>query len=250
MLTSISRLNGSAVSAVDGPIGHVKEAYFDDHSWAVRYLVVDTGDWLAGRDVLVSPQSVGQPVGGEKNIEVTLTRAQVEASPNIDTHQPISRRHEREHLAYYAFPEYWGNDGVPLPPPPLPTRVETLAEVERRDAKVAAEDVHLRGSAEVTGYDIQASDDSIGHVDDFIVDDANWAVRYLVVDTRNWWPGGKKVLLATRWIDRIDWADRTVFTTLTREQVRNSPEVDPRQPIIRADEQRLHDAYGRETYWD
>ena len=108
----------------------------------------------------------------------------------------------------------------------------------------------MRSSAHVTGYDIQATDDSIGHVKDFIFDEASWAVRYLVVDTRNWWPGGRKVLLATRWIDRIDWAEQTVYTTLTRAQVKGSPEYEEAAIIDRDYEQRLHEAYGREAYWD
>ncbi|MBC7483793.1 MAG: PRC-barrel domain-containing protein [Rhizobacter sp.] len=256
MLNSISHLDGSTLSATDGEIGHVKEAYFDDVVWAVRYLVVDTGTWLSGREVLISPYSVVQPVGNGKSIAVRLTRQQVENSPVTDTHQPVSRRHERETLSYYAYPEYWGGADLwamgplPLLPPLLPVTVESQAEAARREEAVPAEDVHLRSSANITGYDIQATDDSIGHVKDFIFDDESWAVRYLVVDTRNWWPGGKKVLLATRWIDRIDWADKTVHTTLTREQVKNSPEYDEAAVVDRVYEQRLHDAYGREGYWD
>jgi hypothetical protein len=252
MLTTLSQIDGSAITAVDGSIGHLKEVYFDDQTWTVRYLVIDTSSWVDGRDVLISPYAVKQPLGGDEGIDVRLTREQVKASPDIDTHQPISRRHEREHLAYYAFPEYWGGDGLwgTGPFPVLPTTVETPEEIALRDADLAPEDVHLRSSQEVTGYDIQATDDNIGHVKDFVVDDASWAIRYLVVDTRNWWPGGKKVLIATRWIDRIDWADRTVFTRLTREQIKNSPEVDEGGVIDRAFEERLHESYGRDGYWE
>jgi uncharacterized protein YrrD len=256
MLNSVSHLAGSTVTATDGEIGHVKEAYFDDVAWAIRYLVVDTGTWLSGREVLISPYSVKQPLGSARNADVFLTREQVRNSPVTDTHQPVSRRHERETLGYYAYPEYWGGGDLwamsplPLLPPPLPVSVESQAELTRKEDEVPAEDVHLRSSAHVTGYDIQASDASIGHVKDFIFDDESWAVRYLVVDTRNWWPGGKKVLLATRWIDHIDWAEKTVYNTLTREQVRNSPEYDEAVGIDRDYEMRLHDAYGREAYWD
>jgi uncharacterized protein YrrD len=256
MLNSISHLDGSTVTATDGTIGHVREAYFDDVAWAIRYLVIDTGTWLSGREVLISPYAVKPPLGSARNIDVALTRQQVQDSPVTDTHQPVSRRHEREQLGYYAYPEYWaGGDlwamnTLPMLPPPLPNGVESEAERVRRDADVLPEDVHLRSSANVTGYDIQATDDSIGHVTDFLFDDASWAIRYLVVDTRNWWPGGKKVLLATRWIDRIDWADKTVYTSLTREQVKNSPEYDEAATLGREDEKRLHDAYGREGYWD
>ena len=167
----------------------------------------------------------------------------------------MSRRHERELLLYHDYPTYWEGGALwamtalPLLPLPLPSRVETQAEAAIRDEVVPEEDVHLCSCHIVTGYDIQATDASIGHVQDFIFDDESWAIRYLVVDTRNWWPGGKKVLLSTRWIDRTDWADRTVFTSLTRKQVREGPAYREGEPLVRADEQALHDAYDRTGYW-
>jgi uncharacterized protein YrrD len=256
MMKSVSQLNGSTITATDGEIGHVKEVYFDDQAWAIRYLVVDTGSWLSGREVLISPYAVTQPLDAVKNVNVALTRQQVENSPNIDTHQPISRRHEREYLDYYAYPAYWGGDALwamsamPLIPPTMQTPLETQAERARIDEDVPPEDAHLRSSANVSGYDIQATDDSIGHVQDFVFDDESWAIRYLVIDTRNWWPGGRKVLVGTHWIDRIDWADKTVFVKLTREQIKNSPQYEEGAPIDRAYEERLHDAYDRKGYWD
>ena len=258
MLNVLSQLTHSKIAATDGDIGHLTDAYFDDDAWVIRYLVVDTGDWMPGREVLISPYAVTQPLGRGKHIVTTLTRQQVGDSPAIDTHRPVSRQHERHYTDYYAYPAYWEGGGLwalgGLPllpmPTPLPTRLETEAECAARDAEVAVEDSHLRSSGAVTGHDIQASDDSIGHVEDFIFDDENWAIRYLVVDTRNWWPGGKRVLLATHWIDRIDWADKTVFTSLTREQVQNSPTYQEGTLISRDDEAQLHRAHGRQGYWE
>jgi uncharacterized protein YrrD len=256
MLNSVLHINGSKIMAQDGDIGHVTEAYFDDENWTIRYLVIDTGTWLSGREVLISPYAVVQPVGSGKQIAVALTQQQVSDSPTIETHLPVSRRHEREMSRYYAFPAYWEGgelwaiSALPLVPAPLPTTVETEAAAAAREADVPAEDVHLRSSANVTGYDLQATDDSIGHVSDFIFDDESWAIRYLVVDTRNWWPGGKKVLVATQWIERIDWADMTVFTTLTRDEVKASPTYDESAIISRDYEERLHASYSRADYWD
>ena len=256
MMNSISHLNGSSIVATDAEIGHIKEAYFDDRLWVLRYLVVDTGDWLSGREVLISPYAVTQPLGSGKIVDVSLTRAQVKASPDIDTHKPVSRRQEQELLRHYAYPVYWEGDGLwamgalpMLPLPPMETGLAAAAEARHRERDVPAEDVHLRSSAAVTGYDIQASDGSIGHVKDFILDDESWAIRYLLVDTRNWWPGGKKVLLATHWIERIDWAESTVHVKLTREQIRDSPPYQEDSPIDREYEKRLHAAYSREGYW-
>ena len=262
MMNSIGHLIGSTITASDGEIGRMKQAFFDDQTWTVRYLVVDTGSWLSEREVLISPYSVRQPLGAEKNIAVALTRRQVENSPDIDTHQPVSRRREREYLNYYSYPEYWEGGGLwamgamPFVPPVSSVAMiaaDTDAAAAERIAKesdVPLEDVHLRSTASVTGHDIRATDDSIGHVHDFVFDDESWAIRYLVVDTHNWWPGGKKVLLGTQWIERISWSDKMVYTKLNRAQVKNSPEYVAADPITRDYEKRLHDAFDRRGYWD
>jgi len=256
MFESLQQRKGSAVMASDGEIGVLKQAYFDDQAWVIRYLVVDTGGWLSGREVLISPYSVCQPLLSGQPIAVRLSRQQVEHSPPVDSHLPVSRQHERDYLGYYALPSYWegtalwGMEALPMWPPALPQRLETEAEADLRGRLLPPQDAHLRSSDEVTGYDIHASDDSIGHVQDYIFDTASWAIRYLVVDTRNWWPGGRKVLLSVRWIDRIDWAGREVFTSLSREQVRQSPVYTDASQLLREDERRLHEVHARAGYWD
>jgi len=249
MLNSITHLNGATITSTDGDIGHVKEAYFDDHAWAIRYLVVDSGTWLSERNVLISPYSILQPVDSGNRIAVALTREQVKHSPDIDTHQPVSRRREREYASYFAYPEYWGGDGL-WAMGALPLLSGAIPASLGHDDDVLAQDVHLRSSEKVTGYDIQASDGSIGHVKDFVFDDESFAIRYLLVDTHNWWPGGNKVLVATHWIERIDWDEKKVYVNLTREQIKNSPAYEEAQPLDRAYEKRLHAAYDRQGYWD
>jgi len=256
MMKSVSHLNGATIQASDGDIGKVTEVYFDDERWVIRYLVVDTGSWLAERKVLISPYSVLHPVNSDGPIRLALNRKQVENSPDIDTHQPISRRHEREVLGYYSYPDYWaGSDlwgvgGLPfLPLMPVAPAVPPVPAPGLR-LHLPAEDMHLRSSAEVKGYDIQATDDSIGHVSDFIFDEASWALRYLVVDTRNWWPGGRKVLISPQWIKSISWSDRCVSVQMTREGVKASPEFDESLVLDRDYEQRLYASYGKAGYWD
>ncbi|MBS0445395.1 MAG: PRC-barrel domain-containing protein [Proteobacteria bacterium] len=257
MLRSISELKGATIQPLGEAIGTVEEAYFDDEAWTVRYLVVETGSWLSGREVLISPYSVRQPLerlaADPKIIEVALTRDQVQNSPPVDTHKPISRQQEQEFLGYYGYPDYWGHGDLwamgafpLLPQPALPDAPGYAAPIRK---EVPPADEHLRSTKDVSGYDIQASDGSIGHVKDYIFDDESWAIRYLVVDTRNWWPGGRKVLLATRWIDRIDWAESNVFTTLTRDEVKASPEYDETVAVQRDYEAKLHAAYNRDVYW-
>ncbi|MCY7304684.1 MAG: PRC-barrel domain containing protein [Rhodoferax sp.] len=256
MLTSLTHITDSTVTASDGPIGKVTAAFFDDQSWAVRYLVVDTGTWLDGREVLISPYAVRQPMDDSKEIHVTLTCEQVRNSPDVDTQRPVSRQHERETMRYYGYPYYWDGGGMwgvgnfPVLVPDPGTSTDAKVENALRAEENRHDDIHLRSSVKVAGYDIQATDESIGHVEDFIVDDLSWAIRYLVVDTRNWWPGGSKVLIATHWIDRIDWDTSTVSVKLTREQVRNSKPYDETVHVDRDYEALLHDSYGRPGYWD
>ncbi len=256
MMNSISRIDGATIQAIDGDIGKVTEAYFDDEKWVIRYLVVDTGNWLASRKVLISPYSVAHPVPADGPIRLLLNRAQVQNSPDIDTHQPVSRRQEREVLRHYAYPDYWGGADLwgvgGFPFLPLMPAVPVLPAVPPSPLQVQMppEDVHLRSSADVTGYDIQATDGSIGHVSDFVFDEANWALRYIVVDTRNWWPGGRKVLISPAWIKSISWEMRSVSVQMTRERVKASPEFDESLVLDRDYEQRLHEAYGKPGYWD
>ena len=261
MLRSVRQMHDSRINATDDQIGHVKEAYFDDDVWTIRYLVVDTGTWLTGRKVLISPYSIRTPLTEGKLIDVTLSREQVKNSPPIDTHKPVSRQHEQDYLAYYGYPSYWelggmsGTMNYPLFPQVGKPGDDTSPDRNEPDppAGGAGEqngDSHLRSTADVAGYDIEASDGSIGHVQDFIFDDESWTIRYLVVDTVNWWPGGEKVLVATQWIDRIDWELRRVFTPLTRGNVKNSPPYDETQLLDRQYEERLHDAYQRGGYWE
>jgi hypothetical protein len=248
MLTAASDLKGCSIGATDGAIGEVEDFYFDDQRWTVRYLVVDTSGWLAGRRVLVSPRAVRGVDLPNKTISVVLSRAQVENSPSVDTQKPVDRRYEIEYSRYYRYPYYWtgpyawGADAYPLPVAPVTSSPpNTRVEVEG--------DPHLRSTQAITGYYIQATDGDIGHVDDFLVEDRTWMIRYVEVETRNWWPG-KHVLVSPDWITRVDWHDSKVHVDLTRDAIKNGPEYQTTMPLDREYESRLYDAYGRPRYWD
>lgn len=248
MLRSLKSLKSFRIAARDGEIGSVHDFFFDNLLWIVRYLVVDTGHWLPGRKVLLSPQVLGQPDWGETCVPVELTREQVKSSPEIDTDKPVSRQRESELHQHYGWSFYWTGGGVwPNPVVPLPAAVEV--EPSRRTEAIEQGDPHLRSMWEVLGYHIQASDGSIGHADDLIVEDATWVIRYLVVELRNWLPG-RKVLIAPQWfVGPIKWAERKVHVFMTRESIRNSPLFDPQVPVNRGYEIQLYDYYGRPGYW-
>jgi hypothetical protein len=247
---SLKDLKGFKIRATDGDIGKVDDFYFDDDEWTVRYLVVDTGGWLAGRKVLLSPESLSDLDLLEQVFAVNLTRQQVQDSPEITTDRPVSRQQEESLRSYYGWPAYWGGLGsqmgmtdVPLPPAGQPVPV---TGTENKDFETGDEsrDPHLRSYDTVTGYRIHADDGDVGKVSDFIVEDEKWTVLYMIVDTGNLFPG-KKVLVAPSWIDRISWEEKRVDVDLNVETVKNSPKYDPNVPLTQDYEQGLYRHYNK-----
>ena len=251
MLTKTTHLKGFVIRASDGELGTVDQLYFDDETWAIRYLTVETGGWLGGRSVLISPISIVHTDWADKRLDVALTKKQVENSPDIDTHQPVSRQHEAAYLGYYGYPNYWEGPylwGSAFFPADLAIPFTTPMEPMEPRIRRESTDSHLRSTEAVTGYQFEAADGEIGHVDGFVVDDEAWAIRYIEVATRNWLPG-TKVLVSPAWIERVSWTDCRVYTGLSRDTVRNGPEYDESMPITREYENRLHLHYGRPPYW-
>lgn len=255
MLRRVKRLYGCTIQAADGDAGTLADIYFDDEKWISRYLVVDTGGWLGGRRVLISPVSVVEPGDDEGEMRVALTKSEVEQSPDIDLDRPVSRQQIVELHEYYGWPAYWGG-GMTMgtaTPGVYSMILAGVDEVEREMREGGPRekyrgDPHLRSTRGVSGYDIQTLDGEMGHVEDFLVSDNDWAIRYLLVDTRDWL-GGREVLIAPQWIDRVDWADTAVYVGLTREEVETSPEYDPENSPSREYEARLHEHYRRRGYW-
>jgi len=253
MLRNVRHLRGYAILATDGPIGEVEDLYFDDDRWAIRYLVVDTGSWLPGRKVLISPHAVGRPDWMAQQLPVSLTKAQVDGSPDVDTRRPLSRQYETDYLRYYGYPHYWGGAGLwgmGAYPGDLTTEgsFEEAMKATQVSAMPASGDSHLRSCRVVTGYHIHATDGDIGHVKDLLVEDRTWAIRYLIVDTSNWW-GGHDVLVSPQWIEAVSWPDEKVSVDLTRQAVKDAPPYDAAAHLDREQEQAMHEHYGRPGYW-
>ena len=226
MLRSIKQLYGNKLAATDGEIGQVKDVYFDDVHWTVRYVVAETGTWLTSRQVLLSPHALGNIQRSEHHLEVRLTRQQIEKSPSIEWHKPVSRQFEEEYHRYFGWPYYWEGNGLwggmrsfPILETPgnsSPKEQTTMAEQK------APPDAHLRSTQAVKGYHLQASDGIIGHIADFLMDPKSWAIKTLVIKTGHRF-SGNEVELPTGAIQRISWKDSTVFTSLTGSQVEQSP---------------------------
>jgi hypothetical protein len=241
MLRNASAIKGYAIAASDGRIGSVSDFLFDDASWLVRWLVVDTGKWLSGRKVLLPPSAVRNPAPTANEFPVNLTMQQVKDSPDSDTDRPVSRQIEANIYDYYGWRPYWGTDLMmggygsfgggaiaPLPTQGSRQRAEDIVNAQHSD-----NDPHLRSIEAVTGYHIHASDGEIGHIDDFLVEDADWSIHDLVVDTKNWWHG-KKVLISPSWTSDINWTDNVVKLNVDRKRVKDSPTYDASTTVDRA----------------
>ena len=222
MVQSIKQLYGNKLGASDGDVGHVKDFYFDDQSWAVRYLVADTGSWLPGRQVLLSPHSLDRFDQAAKVLRVNLTREQIESSPAIEQHKPVSRRYEEEYYKHYGWPYYWQGDALwGMSGFPILEQATTPLPVEQ--ALLTAnygegDDAHLRSMKAVKGYHLQASDGIIGHVCDFMMDPQSWAIRQLVIKIGHRFTG-KEVEMPVSKVDRISYAESAVCVNLTMEAV-------------------------------
>lgn len=214
-------LYGNRLAASDGEIGHVKDFYFDDKAWVIRYLVADTGTWLKGRTVLLSPHSFGRLEQGRKVLSVNLTRKQIENSPSIESHEPVSRQYEVEYYRYYGWPAYWisgprgGLGGYPVVVPPSEGEMMARLEHHHRDDK------HLQSTRAIAGYQIHAVDGAAGEVRGLGVDEKSWGIRYLAVEAGHWY-AGKEIHLLPKNIDRISYEDSTVFVNLTKDDIQKT----------------------------
>jgi hypothetical protein len=246
MLIKAKTLKGYKLDSKNGEIGKVKEFYFDDMHWIIRYLVADTGNWLTGNMVLLSPYVLDSVNKEEENIGVNLTKKQIENSPSLESHKPVSKQFEEDLHGYYGWPTYWsGSDMWGDYPYVIHDSTEWKASSQNKKAW----DPNLRSTNFVTGQKIQATDGELGHVADFIIDDETWAIRYLVIDTASWW-AGKKVLVSPQWIELVSKEDLKVIVNLSRENIMQSPEYSEDELLTRNYETQLHLHYNRNVYWN
>ena len=245
MLTQAKTLEGLKLLSLDGEIGNIKDFYFDDQHWAIRYLVLDTGNWLISRKVLISPYSLTSIDGKNETIFIDSTKEQIENSPSINSENQISQQFESDYYGFYGFPTYWGGPYM-WGPSPYIVRDRNLWKKFANGEQ--AWNPHLRSTREVSGYGIHATDGEIGHVVDFIIDDETWAIRYLVIDTQNWWPG-KKVLVSPLWIERVNWEESQILFKISRTTIKEAPEYIEEAMLSREYEIRLNQHYDHQGYW-
>jgi hypothetical protein len=225
MEININSIIGESLEATDGEIGNIKSFYFDDHTWTIRYMVVETGGWLSGRTVLISTEAILKDSWEGQALPVNLTKEKVSSSPDVDTEKPVSRQQEEELFNHYPWKNYWGGGfyagGIWGITYPASSFDNTIAKEAEDTVKPPEGDPHLRSTAIVAGYNIHAIDGEIGHINDFIADDQTWKLSFVVVDTHNWF-GGKKVLIPVSDIKEVQWDNSKVIVNITMEAVKNS----------------------------
>jgi uncharacterized protein YrrD len=231
MLWEASVVGGYRLAGIDGEIGSVRDFYFDDQSWVIRFLIADTGNWLTGIHISIARAALIEVNGGERHISVDMTREQIERSPVLSSQAPVSEQLEALAFGIYGSPEVG---------PDKPGRGPGVRGMRR--------DPHLRSTHHVRGYHVQAADGDVGVVSDFVIDDATWSIRYLVIDAQSWLEG-RHVLISPRWINRVSWSKSSVLVSLSRAAIEQSPEDPGGSLRTREYETRLHEHYDRRGYW-
>lgn len=224
----VNHLRGQPVMARDGSVGTIEDAYFDDQDWTVRFVVVDTGEWLPGRKVLLPPDALHVDEDGVT--AAGLSREDVRTAPSQDQADTVSSLCDEALATRYGASSYWAATGVvgmgamPVLPAEamLMQQGQAASEGNSSDLQERARHTHLRSSREVIGYHIKATDGDIGHVEDLVLDD--WKVSDIVVDTRNWLPG-KKVLVSPSAVEDISWGAGSVALRMDKDAVRHSPQA-------------------------
>lgn len=229
MLRNFNALTGFNLLATDGEIGRCVDFLFDDRGGAVRYMVASTARWLPGRKVVIAPALLETPDWTRELFPVRLTREQVEQSPPLGEHEPVSRQFEIRFHEFFSLPFYWVGPGPWDRDPGESGAVEPVTKPAESQLEAPPDEGHLRSAQEIVGYRIEASDGDIGRVQDLLVDDSDWEIRYLVIDTGSWLTG-RKVLLSIERLSGVQWVDRSIAVDLPREAIENSPEYDPSKP--------------------
>lgn len=252
MLRSAKHLEGYRIQARDELIGHVSQFYFDDRNWNITDVVVEIGSWLHERAVLLAPMSIIEVDDASKTVHAALTIDQIKRSPDVRSHKPVALRQPHDYHLYLGWPNYLSLEVLDQLSR-YRSATATMSELEKsvtatqpaqRDA-----DAHLRSSNVVGRYRIIAVNGEIGHIEDFLIDDRTWTIRYAIADTRNWWHG-KTVLLSTNWILWVSWAESTAYVGLTRESIASAPEFNPERPLTRDYETKLYAHHHRTPYWN
>jgi hypothetical protein len=192
-------LIGSPVIALNGEAGHVRDLLFDDESWQVTHVVLDVGNWLRRRDVVVPVSAFHFPNWRRKLMRVRLTRSEVRSSPDVESEKPVYRQQEIAMRKYFGALACWVDAEFGLGSMPTWVKYPTAAEG----------DPHLRSVRHLVGYRVRATDGYFGRLNGFLVDKDSWRLTYVEVSVPR--PLQRIVAVPTAWVDRISWSEFRVY---------------------------------------
>lgn len=230
MLRSLNKIMNFKLQGLDKEVGSCKDFIFDDKFWVIRYLEVDTSKWLPfGGKVLICPISLSEPNWEKHQFLANLTRVDIKGCPPLDEHQPISHLYEAELFKYYGYGIYWMDVGEWVCTDSPAESAD--ASLYRSETKNKFENLHLHATNEIKGYDVHASGQNIGNIDDFILDDDNWTISYIVIDMRSWLPVGRKVLISHKCIEAVNWAEHSISVNVSAHEIKANPLFDLKRLI-------------------
>jgi len=253
MLRVASSLIGYDVEASDGDAGSVHDILFDDITWKIRWLVIDTGGWLSGRRVLIHPSAVSPLNLESSRLQVNLSRLAISEAPGSLLDRPVSQQQEKSLYDYYDWDPAWGGSyfgqGTMVADlePVMYFDQDTVRGAAGNGFHLEAGDPHLRSLSEVKGYHVHANDGDIGHVQDVLLDDAKWLILYVIIDTKNWWVG-QHVLISPYAVTHLEYPDQKIRVDTTMAKIRSSPPWKPEELIDELYQAKLHHHYNWPKY--
>lgn len=244
MKHSLKNLKGYSVETADGMKGKIKDFLFDEDTWAVRYIDADFGNLFKDKRIILPVDVIIETSWKHHRFTLNISKEKIEKSPSPQDKPTVSREYEKQLVKYYGFPFYWSTGGIVPAPPGSYYPVRPLNVPQN---KISEKDLNtkLRSFREVEGYQIRAIDDTLGHVEDIMIDDTDWQLVYLIIDTSNWLPWSKKVMLAINWLEEISYVKGEVKINLNTDTIKSAPDFDTNQPIEMAYERALSDYYQR-----
>lgn len=225
MLISAKKLQGYQLQATDGEVGAIDDLLFDDQVWHIRFLVARLQKMLPWSEkVLINPLYLNKPDSAQHVLNVDLNQQSIRKSPPLSSSKPVSLREKERVFKSYGYADYWSTADLGAAMPHSAPLIDEIRQEE--DNQVSSDQAHLRSCRAVSGYHIHTLDGGIGHVDDFIIDAEHWTCAYLLVNTRNWLPGGRDVLISRDAVDAISWHKHQVKLTISTETIKRAPHFD------------------------
>ena len=243
MKRSLKEINTYSVQTIDEENGKIKNFLFDEDTWIIRYLDVEMGNFFVEKRILIPKEQIGIPEWEDQNFPIKLTMKRIDDSPGLERDLPVSRRYEQDLANYYDVVPYWPTDKDLYPNREFFFTSNKIIRIPKNMVKEENIDTSLRSFSEVHRYSIKSIDDTFGHLSDLIIDDSDWQIVYVVLDTKNIVPWSKQIILPVEFVEEINFPNREIRIDLTKEAIKNAPEYNSTKAVNSQFEKELTDFY-------